>query len=191
VLSLVRYKQIHYLLRRPFIFEIVLVIIVIIKSRSKEQYVLYIPFRKNLKHWLKCKIKKKKTYFAISRCRNETYFALPAVVRRVTCRRSLYNTAIRGPCDLTRVSRFGSLTCLKLFGIPFREWITVPVAKVPLFLRSCISFGLVNQLSIVTWWWSPNEVSLNPLLFGTLKHILQYQLQMHIQVICEILSMSM
>jgi hypothetical protein len=33
--------------------------------------------------------------------------------------------------------------------------ITVPVAKVPLFPRSCIRFGLVNQLSIVTWWWSP------------------------------------
>ena len=134
----------------PFIFEIVLVIIVIIKSRSKEQYVLYIPFRKNLKHGLKCKIKK--TFFSISCCKNETYFALPAVVRRVTCSRSLYNTAIRGPCDLTRVSPFGSLTCLKLFGIPFREWITVPGAKVPLFLRSCISFGLVNQLSTVTWW---------------------------------------
>jgi hypothetical protein len=134
----VRYKQIHYLLRRPFIFEVVLVIIASIKSKSKEKYVLYIPFRKHLKHWLKCMIKK--TYFSISRCRNETYFALPAVVRRVTCRRSLYNTAIRGPCDLTRVSPFGSLTCLKLFGIPFREWITVPVAKVPLFLRSCISF---------------------------------------------------
>jgi hypothetical protein len=41
-------KQIHYLLRRPFIFEVVLVIIASIKSKSKEKYVLYIPFRKNL-----------------------------------------------------------------------------------------------------------------------------------------------
>jgi len=110
----------------------------------------------------------------ISRCRNETYFALPAVVRRVTCRRSLYNTAIRGPCDLTRVSPFGSLTCLKLFGIPFREWVTVPVAKVPLFLRSCIRFGLVNQLSIVTWWWSPK--------WGLIKSITIWYLETYFSI---------
>ena len=37
--------------------------------------------------------------------------------------------------------------------------------------------NVVNQLSIVTWWWSPKWGLINPLLFGTLKHILRYQLK--------------
>ena len=163
----VRYKQIHYLLRRPFIFEIVLVIIVIIQSKSKEKYVLYIPFRKNLKHWLKCKIKQRILVFLVVEMK-------PGVVRRVTCCWSPCNTAIKGPCDLTRISPFGSLTCLKLFGIPLREWITVPVAKVSLFLRSCISLGLVNQLSIVTWWWSPK--------WGLIKSITNWYLETYFAI---------
>jgi len=105
------------------------------------------------------------------------YFALPVVVKNVTCLLSLYSTAVRGPWDLRTIVPLGGLACLKLWGISFLAQIMVPFEKVPLSLKSCINFRLANQLSTVNWWWFPKWGRIKSMTTLYLKHFRDIYIQ--------------